>query len=164
MGPSGVNFKLSNISFLDSFARDKFYVVLEFKNPGAGDKFQEVFFFDAFGGKPRMEWSYSVLNNLARLKVNEGTFIDDSNTRIQRKGQDFEMSIAMSPVEWNIQGETIERLGSQGVEMSVSLEGHPEVKPFRIVGLTDLGDCLAEYSSRDDALHCAKVLEIKVKE
>jgi len=162
MGPSGVNFKLSHTSFLDSFARDKFYVVMEFKNPGAGDKLQEVFFFDAFGGKPQMEWSYSVLNNLAKLKVSEGTFIDAGNAQIERKGQGFEMPIALTPVEWNFQGETIERLGHQGVPMLVSVEEHPELKPFRIDGLTDSGDCLAEFPSKDDALYCAKVLEIKL--
>jgi len=164
MGPSGVDFDLINTSFLDSSERDEFYVALDFKHRNAGDRLQVVFLFDAEDGQPRMEWDYSVFNNLAKLKVNGGAFVDDDNARIQRRGEGFDMPIALTPVDYQHQAETIARLCQQGVQMLVSIEGHPELKPFRIVGLTNLGDCLAEYPSRDDALRCAKVLEIKVKE
>ncbi len=161
MSPSGGDFDLTKTSFLDSYARETFYVLLEFKDRGTRDKLQEVFFFEAFGGKPRVKWSYSVLNNLAKLRVGEGAFCCDERSCIQRKGQGFEMSITLSPVEWNIQGETISRLREQGVEMLVSLEGHPELNPFRIANVTGFGNYLAEFSSKDDALACARIFGIK---
>ena len=162
--PPGGSFEMIQTSFLDSYDNDVFYVVLDFRDHTAGDKLQEVFYFDALDGKPKMEWSYSVFKNLTKLNVSDGAFVGDERAQIHRKGNGFELPIALTPVEWQFQAETIARLASQGVEMLVSIEGHPELKPFRIVGLTDLGDCLAEFSSRDDALLCAKILEIKVNE
>jgi len=161
MGPSGVNFKLRNTKFLDSYSSNDFYVALNYESPDAGDKLQEVFFFDASGGQPKMEWSYSVLNNLAKLEVDEGTFVDDGNSWIQRKEQYFERSIALTPVQWQFQAETIARLGREGVEILVSLERHPELKPFKIEKVTDAG-CLAKFSSMDDALGYSKILGIKL--
>jgi hypothetical protein len=163
MGPSAANFELNNTSFLDSYAETEFYVVLEFKSHGTGDKLQEVFCFDASGNKLQVEWSYSVLNNLAKLEINGGAFSDDGNSRIQQKGQGCEMQIALTPVDYQVQAETISRLGGQGTEMLVSVKGHPELKPFRIVSLTNSGDCLAEFSSIDDAVRYAGFLDIKIK-
>jgi len=161
--PPGGPFELINTSFLDSYAKDVFYVAMEYKGPNAGDKLQKVFFFDAVNGPPEMEWSYSIYRNMATLKVNEGAFADDGMSRIERKVNGFEMTLALSPVEWNFQGETIERLGRDGVEMLVSLEGHPELNPFRIVHLADGGNPLAEFSSMEDALNYAKILDIKLQ-
>ena len=162
--PPGGPFELIQTSFLDWYDDNVFYVVLDFKGHTPRDKLQEVFYFDALDGEPKMEWSYSVFNNLTKLNVSVGAFCDDGKSQIQRKGQGFEMSIALTPVEWQYQAETIMRLGYQGVQMLISVEGHPELKPFRIVGPTDSGDYLAEFSSRDDALQCAKILYIKIKE
>ena len=163
MGPVAKDFKLSNVRFFDSSASDKFYVALEFSGLRTGDKLQQVFYFDAFSGKPQMLWSYSVFNNLAKLKVNGGAFVDDGNSQIHQKGKDFEMKIALTPVAWQFQGETISRLGREGVELLISLEGHPELKPFRITTVTEAG-CTAAFSSMEDAFNCAKILGIKIKD
>ena len=80
------------------------------------------------------------------------------------KGRGFELPIALTPVEWQYQAETIARLGRHGVEMLVSIEGHPELKPFRIVNVNDMGEAVAEFSSANEALYCAKVLDIELKE
>lgn len=125
MGPSDINFRLGNVRIFDSFDSDKFYVALKFASSGTGDKLQEVFYFNASSGQPRMEWSYSVLNNLAKLEVNEGAFVDNGNGQVRRKGQGFEMAIALTPVAWQFQAETISRLGREGVEMLTSLKGAP---------------------------------------
>ncbi len=159
--PPGGPFELVQTSFMDSYANDVFYVVLDFRSPTAG-KLQEVFYFDTLDGKPGMEWSYSVFNNRARLIVSEGVFGDDGKSQVLSKGNGFEMPIALTPVEWQYQAETIKRLASQGVEMLISIEGHPELKSFRIASLTKSGDPLAEFPSRADALQCAKVLEIRL--
>ena len=58
--------------------------------------------------------------------------------------------------------ETISRLGREGVGMLVSLEGRPEVKPFRITTVTEAG-CTAAFSSMEDALNCAKILGIEIE-
>jgi hypothetical protein len=160
--PLGAPFELIHTSFLDSYDKDAFYVLLEFKSHETPEKLQEVFFFDAVGHPPQMQWSYSVFNNLAKLIVSVGAFGDDGISRIHQTGDGFETPIALSPVEWNIQGETITRLASQGIEMLVSIEGHPELKPFKIVNLNDKGYPVAEFSSVNDALVCAKVLDIKL--
>jgi hypothetical protein len=161
--PSGGPFELINTSFLNSYDKDAFYVVLEFESHEIPEKLQDVFFFDAVGHPPQMQWNYSVFNNLAKLNVSKETFCDDGKSQIQRKNRVFEMPIVFSPVEWNIHGETIQRLAQHGVEMLIFIEAHPELKPFRIAGLTDSGGCLAEFSSREDALDCAKILDIRIK-
>jgi len=160
--PPGGPFKLIHTSFLDSYDKGVFYVMLDFKGHSSGDKMQEVFYFDAADGKPRMEWSYSVLNNLAKLNVSVGAFCDDGNSRIQQKGQDFKLPIALTPVADQYQAETIARLGRHGVQMSVSIERHPELKSFRIISVNDMAECITEFPSKEDALHCAKVLDIKL--
>jgi len=163
--PPGDTFDLLHTSFLDSYAEEVFYVVLDFKGLTSGKKLQEVFYFDALDGKPKMEWNYSVFNNLATLNdVSVGAFDDEDHSRLQRKGQSFEFPIALTPVKYQCQAETISRLASDGVEMSVSIGGHPELKPFRIVNRKDQEDPVAEFSSADEARYCAKVLYIKLKE
>ena len=160
--PPGGPFELIQTSFLDWYDDNVFYVVLDFKGHTPRDKLQEVFYFDAADGKPRMEWSYSVLNNLAKLNVSVGAFCDDGNSRIQQKGQDFKLPIALTPVADQYQAETIARLGRHGVQMSVSIERHPELKSFRIISVNDMAECITEFPSKEDALHCAKVLDIKL--
>ena len=162
--PPGDTFDLLGTSFLDSYAKEVFYVVVDFKGHTSGKKLQEVFYFDALDGEPKMEWNYSVFNNLATLNdVSVGAF-DGDDSRIQRNGQVFEVSIPLTPVKYQCQAETICRLLTDGVEMSVSIEGHPELKPFRIVNRKDQEDPVAEFSSADEARYCAKVLDIKLKE